>query len=224
MPLQILKDFSKLCCPSPLECDGGFIIENSGKVWESYVPIKGTFTFDGNQSAAITTIRILLYNGKTITRTLQPGQSFAFTGNYIKRIEAFVQNPPSRILFRHCFQELLDAHSKCHSPCCPEFLQCELPATYRNLPENEDFLLWQSTIPVSGFFEIGPRLSSAIELKVIIKRFNKPDLVKVIRQDTVIHSTDMKSLLIRILNYQGDPPGINLLLCLSEQGKERKTF
>ncbi|NLK98008.1 MAG: hypothetical protein GX272_08020 [Epulopiscium sp.] len=224
MSLQVLTKNPKLCCPTPLECSGGFVIERGGTIWESYVPVKGTFTFDGSSNSTSATIRIHLFNGKVITRNLQPEQSFAFTGDNVKKIEAFVSEIPSNILFRHCAQELIDLNCKLRNKCCPQSLQCELPVTYRNIPTGEDFLLWQSTLPVRGFLEINLFSFAGGSVKIIIKRFNNPDLVKTITQNTVIHASDMKALLVHIPRNLADPPDISVQYCIRDQLNKKIAF
>lgn len=222
MSLQVLTKNPKSCCPAPLECVGNFFIVRRGTIWESYVPVKGTFTFDGSQNTTTATIRIYLFDGKIITRSLLPGQSFVFTGDNIRRIEIYVPNGSSNITFRHCTQELLDSNCKWKDKCCPESLQCEAAATYNNIPLDEDFLLWESTIPVTGSITINPDAFSGGEINVIIKRFNKPDLTQKIKQGITLHTSDMKALIINIPSSVAEPPSISVELCLIDQVSEKE--
>jgi|GEM_PF-1857434 len=218
MALQILTGKPKLCCPAPLECMEYFYIYESGTIWKSYIPIKGTFIFNGSFNPAAVTIRFLLFNGKVVTRILQPGQSFAFTGDNVRKIEVSVANGPADLYFEFCTQTLTDINCKQKNPCCPDSLQCTFFSSYWNIPINEDFLLWQSTVPVTGSFEINPSqlLPQEVEINVIIKRFNQPDVVETITSTTVIRSENMKALLVNISNLE-NPAVLSVSACLRDQ-------
>jgi hypothetical protein len=217
MALQLLTASPNLCCPKPLECEGGFSVVRGGKIWESYISVKGTFTFDGSLNSLDAIIKIYLFNGETVIRSLDPGQSFAFTGDQVNRIEISVSNGSSNILFRHCTQILLDTNCKQNHTCCQKSLQCNIPATYGNIPVNEDYLLWKSKVPVNGSLRIGV-LSDTFEgeVKIIIKRFNKPNVIETITGNTIIRSSDMEALLVKIPSTQGDPPNISVEFFLSK--------
>lgn len=222
MSMQVLTDHSKICCPTPLECTEDYYIYESGTIWKSYIPVKGTFIFYGDFNSATVTIRFSLFNGKVVTRILQLGQSFAFTGDNIKEIEALVADGPADLYFELCTQTLTGINCKQKNLCCPDSLQCTFFPLYSNIPINEDFLLWQSTVPVTGSFEIIPLqiFSQEFETNVIIKRFNQPDLVETITSTTVFRSEDMKALLVNISNLE-EPAALYVSACLRDQIDEK---
>lgn len=86
---------------------------------------------------------------------------------------------------------------------------------------NEDYLLWQSTIPMTGSIRFVQFSFIPIqEFKVMIKRFNEPDLIKTVSQKTVIRSSDMKALLVNIPT-QEEPPELFVEFCLRDQADEQ---
>ncbi|NLK98020.1 MAG: hypothetical protein GX272_08080 [Epulopiscium sp.] len=222
MSLKVLTSNPKACCPTPLECGESLLIQESGIVWESHIPIKGTFVFDGFGNPAPVTIRIYQFNGRIVTRILEPAQSFVFTGDNVRKIEVFVSNGPSSLVFGYCTQTLTNVNCKNKNSCCPESLLCTTFSSTGDIPANEDYLLWQSTVPVNGSFEFTPFFfgTGQFEVKLTIKRFNKPDVIETITQSTVIRSSDMKALFINI-PPQADPPVLNVRYCLQDQVNEK---
>ncbi|WP_341876833.1 S-Ena type endospore appendage [Defluviitalea saccharophila] len=218
MSLQVLMRSTKSCCPTPLECVDNFFIKESGTVWESYVPIKGTFNFYSYTTQSPVTIKIYLFDGKTVSRNLEPGQSFVFTGDNIRKIQAFVSNAPANLFFEYCIQTLTEVDCKRPNQCCPESLQCEFQTVYRNIPMNKNYLLWQSTIPMTGSFRIDPLSlmpTEEFEFKVIIKRFNQPALIETISRPSVIRSSGMQSLLVNMPTLE-EPPVLSVDFCLRD--------
>ena len=220
------EENNSLCCDEPFSCEhihsfGEPPIIESIKIWESLLDVKGTYAILNGYDEALT-VRIQFNNKKTLEKTIAPFGGFAITAKGIKDITLSFNQPGTQmgsLFFQYCIQEgHLQKNLK--PSCCPTPLHCNnITFASNNNPQNQTIPLWISKIPVDGEILISVEGQPEQITKVIIKRFEKPDIIRTFEGNRILieRTTDFEGLFVELNN--GDPSNNSIVtsLCIQEQ-------
>jgi len=213
-------------CDDPLKCEAGLIFfhpelpSQDIKIWESLIPVKGTFSITNGYDGTLT-LNIAFDNKKTFERIIGSGETFTITAKEVKTITIRLNPLPTQsgsFILRYCIQDM-PLQKTCKASCCPTPLPCNLLIDSGINTLGEKIPLWISKIPTDGelFFEINGQ--PQYRTKITIKRFGKPDIVRTIEGEKifVIRTTDWEGVFAELIN--GDPSdySIRIVFCIQEQ-------
>src|SRR5690606_31290580 len=106
-------------------------------------------------------------------------------------------------------------------------LQCSnIGVQSYNNPQGQKIPLWISKVPVDGEILFLIKGQSQQRTKVMIKRYGKPDMIKVFEGERIfiIRTTDLTGLFVQFEN--GDPNDnlIEIRLCIQDQASQKDTM
>ena len=213
------------CCNEPLKCENSLpyfqpeVRSQNIKIWESFIPVKGTF-YIANWYDGKLTLNIEFDNKRIFKRILRYGESFTITAKEVKTITIRldpVSEQEGYFYFQYCIQDI-PLQKSCKTSCCPKPLHCYFVFQSYDNPMDEILPLWISKIPVDGEILFWIDGLPQQRTKVSIKRFGKPDIVKTIEGNRIftVRTTDLEGVLVQLSN--GAPENyIIMLLCIQEQ-------
>ncbi|MDK2787511.1 MAG: hypothetical protein PWP07_736 [Epulopiscium sp.] len=213
------------CCDEPLKCENSLpyyqpaVPSQNIKIWESFIPVKGTFSI-ANEYDGTLTLNIDFFNEKTFERILGPGEGFAITAKEVKAITIRLTPLSTQFgyfYFQYCIQDI-PLQKTCKASCCPKPLHCYFDFQSYNHPMDEILPLCISKIPVDGEIQFWIEGLPQQRTKVIIKRFGKPDIVKTIQGSKIfaVRTTDLEGVFVQLSN--GTPENsISIVLCIQDQ-------
>lgn len=219
------EESNALCCHEPFKCEDSFYFFPLStptpdiKIWESVIPVKGTYSIVNGFNGTLI-LNIHFNNQKTLEKTLVPGGGFAITAEDVKEITIKV-NPSSTLgfmLFRYCIQDM-DPEKVCQSLCCTKPLQCNIVCQTFDNPQGQTIPLWISKTPVDGEILFSIEGQPQQKTKLIIKRFNKPDIIKIVEGENIfaIRTTDMEGIFFRLDNGNPNNNTVETNLCIQEK-------
>ena len=113
----------------------------------------------------------------------------------------------------------MDPEKVCQSLCCTKPLQCNIVCQTFDNPQGQTIPLWISKTPVDGEILFSIEGQPQQKTKLIIKRFNKPDIIKIVEGENIfaIRTTDMEGVFFRLDNGNPNNNTVETNLCIQEK-------
>jgi hypothetical protein len=215
------------CCDQPLKCENSFFVNaipplQNLKIWESDMPVKGTYSITNFYLEALT-VNIKFAHNNALQKTLLPGGGFAITSKDVKKITIRLNQSPTEageILFQYCVQDIPPRKSVC----CPKSLHCDfLRVESLNNPQGQNIPIWLSKIPVDGEILFSIEGQPQQRAQVVIKRYGKPDITRTIAGERIftVRTADIEGVFVQLNNGDPGDNAIRLVLCIQDQALDK---